>query len=74
MKKGSQLATSCIILLVVLYGCETWYMTLWEGQRLRVFKNRVLRRYLDQGEVKRQEIRENYIISSFMTVIFAKYN
>jgi hypothetical protein len=33
-----------IILLVVLYGCETWSLTLREEHRLRVFKNRVLRR------------------------------
>jgi hypothetical protein len=33
-----------IILPVVLYGCETWYLTLREGHRLRVFENRVLRR------------------------------
>jgi hypothetical protein len=34
----------CIILPVVLYGCETWSLTLREEQRLRVFENRVLRR------------------------------
>jgi hypothetical protein len=33
-----------IILLVVLYGFETWSHTLREEQRLRVFENRVLRR------------------------------
>jgi hypothetical protein len=33
-----------IILLVVLYGCETWSLTLREKRRLRVFENRVLRR------------------------------
>ena len=33
-----------IILSVVLYGCETWSLTLREGRRLRVFENRVLRR------------------------------
>jgi len=27
----------------VLYGCETWSLTLREERRLRVFKNRVLR-------------------------------
>jgi len=32
-----------IILPVVLYGCETWSVTLREGHRLRVFENRVLR-------------------------------
>jgi hypothetical protein len=33
-----------MILPVVLYGCETWYLTLREEHRLRVFENRVLRR------------------------------
>jgi hypothetical protein len=33
-----------IILPLVLYGCETWSLTLREEYRLRVFENRVLRR------------------------------
>jgi len=33
-----------IVLRVVLYGCETWSLTLREERRLRVFENRVLRR------------------------------
>ena len=32
-----------IILPVVLYGCETWPLTLREERRLRMFENRVLR-------------------------------
>jgi len=32
------------ILPLVLYGCETWSLTLREERRLRVFENRVLRR------------------------------
>jgi hypothetical protein len=35
-----------IILPVVLYGCETWSLTLREEHRLWVFENRVLRRIL----------------------------
>jgi len=31
-------------LSVVLYGCESWPLTLREERRLRVFENRVLRR------------------------------
>jgi hypothetical protein len=31
-------------LLVVLFGCETWSVTLREEHRLRVFENAVLRR------------------------------
>jgi hypothetical protein len=33
-----------IILPVILYGCETWSLTLREEQRLRVFENKVLKR------------------------------
>ena len=42
-----------IILPVVLYGCETWSLTLREDRGLRVFENRVLRRIfgLKRGEV-----------------------
>jgi hypothetical protein len=29
---------------MVLYGCETWPLTLREEHRLRVFENKVLRR------------------------------
>jgi hypothetical protein len=32
-----------IILPVVLYGCETWSLTLRDERRVRVFENRVLR-------------------------------
>ena len=32
------------ILPVVLYGCETWSLTLREEKKLRVFENMVLRR------------------------------
>ena len=33
-----------IILTAVLYGCETWSLTLREERKLRVFENKVLRR------------------------------
>jgi hypothetical protein len=33
-----------IILPVVLYGCETWSLTVREEHKQRVFENRVLRR------------------------------
>jgi hypothetical protein len=32
-----------VILPVLLYGCETWSLTLGEEHRLRVFENRVLK-------------------------------
>jgi len=33
-----------IIFLVILYGCETWSLTLREERRLMVFGNKVLRK------------------------------
>jgi hypothetical protein len=62
-----------IILPVVLYGSETWSLTLRGEHRLRVFENRVLRRIFGQnrdevtGEWRKshnEELRE----------LFAKYN
>jgi sorting nexin-29 len=46
-----------IILPVVLYGCETWSLTLREEHRLRVFENRVLRRIFGP---KRDEVTEGW--------------
>ena len=43
-----------IILPVVLYGCDTWSLTLREERRLRVFENRVLRRVFGP---KRDEVK-----------------
>jgi hypothetical protein len=45
-----------IILPVVLYGCETWSLTLREEHVLRVFENRVLRRIFGP---KRDELTGN---------------
>jgi hypothetical protein len=53
-----------IILPVVLYGCETWSLTLKEERRLTVFQNRVLRRIFGP---KRDEVTGNggnYIMRS----------
>jgi len=55
-----------IISPVVLYGCETWSLTLREERRLRVFENRVLRRVFGP---KRDEVTgngENYIMRSLV--------
>jgi hypothetical protein len=58
-----------IILPVVLYGCETWSLTLREEQRLRVFENMVLRRIFGP---KRDEVTgggEDYIRKNLMICI-----
>jgi hypothetical protein len=55
-----------IILPVVLYGCETWSLTLTEEHRLREFENRVLseifgpRRDEVRGELRRLRKEELY--------------
>jgi hypothetical protein len=44
---------------VVSYGCETWSLILREEHRLRVFKNRVLRKVFGPKE---KEITERWKI------------
>jgi hypothetical protein len=67
-----------IILPVVLYGCETWSLTLREEHRLRVFENRVLRRIfgLKRDEVTgewrklhNEELRDLYSSPSIIRII-----
>jgi PAS domain-containing protein len=67
-----------IILPVVLYGCETWALTLREEHRLRVFENRVLRRIfgLKRDEVKgewrkllNEELHDLYSSPSIIRII-----
>jgi hypothetical protein len=52
--KTSNPTYKTIILRVVLYGCETWSLTLREEHRLRVSENRVLRKIFGP---KRDEVR-----------------
>jgi hypothetical protein len=47
-----------VILPVVLYGCETWSLTLRKERRLKVFENRVLRRIFG---LKRNEVTGEWI-------------
>jgi len=42
---------------VVLYGCETWFLTLGEEHRLRAFENGVLRKI---SWPKRDEVTEEW--------------
>jgi hypothetical protein len=44
---------------VVLYGCETWSLSLKEKRRIRMFENRVLRRKFgpEKDEVTEEWIR-----------------
>jgi hypothetical protein len=67
-----------IILPVVLYGCETWSLTLREEHRLRVFQNRVLRKIFGpkrdemMGEWRKlhnKELRDLYSSPSIIRII-----
>ena len=55
-----------LLLNVVLHGCETWSVMLGEEHRLRVFRNRVVRKIFLDKRGKVQESGENYIRRSFM--------
>jgi hypothetical protein len=67
-----------IILLVVLYGCETWSLTLRDERRLRVFENRVLRKVFGPkrdevtGEWRKlhnEELSDLYSLSNIVRVV-----
>jgi hypothetical protein len=57
-----------IMLPVVLYGCETWSITLREKNRLRVFENRVLRGIFGP---KRDEVTGEWSVKMLMFSIKA---
>ena len=63
---------------VVLYGCETWSLTLREERRLRVFENRVWRRVfgpkrdevtLEGRKLHNEELSDLYCSSNIVRVI-----
>ena len=62
----------------VLYGCETWSLTLREECRLRVFENRVLRRICGPrrdevtGEWRRVHGKELYSLYSPNIILVIK--
>jgi hypothetical protein len=64
-----------IIFPVVLYGCESWSLTLREECRLRIFENRVLRRIFGPkrdevtGQWRRLHKKERYALYSSPNII-----
>jgi hypothetical protein len=76
-----ELHLKTIILPVVLYGCETWSLTLREEHRLRVFENRMLRRISGPkrdevtGEWRKlhnEELRDLYSSPSIIRIIMSR--
>jgi hypothetical protein len=69
------------VLPVVLYGCETWSLTLRDEERLRVFENRALRRIFgpkrdeETGEWRRlhnEELNDLYSSPNIIRVITSR--
>ena len=74
----SYITERTIILPVVLYGWETWSLTLREERRLRVFENRVLRRVFGPkrdkvtGEWRKlhnEELSDRYFLPNIVRVV-----
>jgi hypothetical protein len=72
-----------IILSLVLYGCETWSLTLREERGLRVFENRVLRRVFgpkrdevtgDWRKLHNDELSDLYALPSTVRVVKPEKN
>ena len=74
-KKLKVKSHTSIILPIVLYGCETWSLTLREEHRLRVFENKVLRKIFgakkneNTGEWRRLHDAELYALYSSPNII-----
>jgi len=66
-----------IILPVVLYGCETWSLTLRDERSLRVFENMVLRRIFgpkrevtgESRKLHKEELNDLYSLPNIVQVI-----
>ena len=63
---------------MVLYGCETWSLTLREERRLRVLENRVLRRVFgpkrdevigEWRKLHKEELRDLYSLPNIVRVV-----
>jgi len=67
-----------MILPIVLYGCETWLLTLRDERRMQVFENRVLRRVFgpkrdevtgEWSKLHNEELRDLYSLPNIVRVV-----
>ena len=74
--KYKNLVYGAIIFPFVLYGCETWSLTLRKERKLRVFENRVLRRIYGpkRGEVteERRKLHEQQLNYPYFSPIIIR--
>jgi hypothetical protein len=66
-KYETNLLYKTIILLADFYGCETWFFTLREQPRIKVFENRVLRKMYEPKIWEVDGDAEDCIMRSFIT-------
>jgi hypothetical protein len=66
------------IILPAVYGCETWSLTLREEHRMRMFKNKVLRRICGpkrdevvggRGKIHNEELHNLYALLNIIRMI-----
>jgi hypothetical protein len=69
-----------VILPIVLYGFETWSLTLWEELKLRKFDNRLMRIFEPKknevtggwGKLRSEELHNLYSSSGVIKVITSR--
>jgi hypothetical protein len=78
LSKNTKIKIYRSVILHVLYGCETWSLTLREERRLRVFEKRVLRKIFgrkrdevtgERRKLHNEELKDLYSSSSIVLVI-----
>jgi hypothetical protein len=73
-KDGRIRLYNIIILLSVLYLCETWSLTLREEHDWGCLRTGCCRAYLTRREMECQEVRKTFIMRSFITYTLRHYN
>jgi hypothetical protein len=66
-------SSSCEVLPIVLKGCETWYFTRKEQNKLKSLKRKEYwKEHLAPKREKNTKLGKNYLMKSFV-VLFTKY-